>query len=209
MGFLAIANAYTMRNCLSIAITEMVKKYPSNGTAEGECVADEGSNSGSGKGTYEWSESLQGVILASFYVGYVITHIPGGYLADRFGGKYTLSIGILSTALLTLITPICIVHGGAYTLIALRILIGLGEGTTFPALSALLASWIPLHERSKLGALVFGGGQVGTIIGSSLSGVLLDYYDGWSSVFYFFGGMGIVWFILFVSKPNCIEKIFY
>lgn len=35
-----------------------------------------------------------------------------------------------------------------------------GLGTTFPALSALLASWIPLTERSKLGSLVFGGGQV-------------------------------------------------
>lgn len=138
----------------------MVKKNPSNGTAEGECPADDKGNSGSGGGEYEWSESLQGVILASFYVGYVITHIPGGYLADKFGGKYTLSIGILSTAVLTLITPICIVNGGAYTLIGLRILIGLGEGTTFPALSALLASWIPLSERSKLGALVFGGGQV-------------------------------------------------
>lgn len=28
------------------------------------------------------------------------------------------------------------------------------------ALSALLASWIPKTERSKLGSLVFGGGQV-------------------------------------------------
>lgn len=37
---------------------------------------------------------------------------------------------------------------------------GLGEGTTFPALSAMLAAWIPSTERSKLGSLVFGGGQV-------------------------------------------------
>lgn len=50
--------------------------------------------------------------------------------------------------------------GGPYVLIAVRFLEGLGEGTTFPALSALLAMWIPLNERSKLGALVFGGGQV-------------------------------------------------
>lgn len=37
---------------------------------------------------------------------------------------------------------------------------GLGEGTTFPALSVLLASWVPEKERSKLGSFVFGGGQV-------------------------------------------------
>lgn len=37
---------------------------------------------------------------------------------------------------------------------------GLGEGTTFPAVSVLLSAWIPEKERSKLGSLVFGGGQV-------------------------------------------------
>ena len=90
----------------------------------------------------------------------MLTHLPGGLLAERFGGKYTLSLGILSTAIFTLATPYFVEHGGAYALIALRVLMGLGEGTTFPALSALLASWIPLTERSKLGSLVFGGGQV-------------------------------------------------
>lgn len=45
-------------------------------------------------------------------------------------------------------------------MIILRILMGLGEGTTFPALSVLLASWVPEKERSKLGSFVFGGGQV-------------------------------------------------
>lgn len=50
----------------------------------------------------------------------------------------------------------------------------------------------------KLGSFVFGGGQVGTIVGTALSGVLIDYYDDWASVFYFFGIMAIVWFIVFV-----------
>ncbi len=39
-------------------------------------------------------------------------------------------------------------------------------GTTFPALSSLLAAWIPLKERSKLGSLVFGGGQVSITLSS-------------------------------------------
>lgn len=50
--------------------------------------------------------------------------------------------------------------GGAPALIAIRICEGLGEGTTFPALSALLAMWVPLRERSKLGSLVFSGSMV-------------------------------------------------
>lgn len=100
------------------------------------------------------------MILGSFYIGYILTHVPGGILAERFGGKYTLSIGILSTAIFTILTPPAVNYGGATALIILRILMGLGEGTTFPALSVLLASWVPVNERSKVGSFVFGGGQV-------------------------------------------------
>lgn len=124
------------------------------------------------------------MILSAFYIGYMITHIPGGILAEKFGGKYTLSLGILSTAVFTILTPFSVEYGsfflkmifffqihrtkkcfpGGYkALIVLRILMGLGEGTTFPALSVLLASWVPETERSKLGSFVFGGGQVSSV----------------------------------------------
>ena len=149
-------------------------------------------------GDYDWSEELQGFILSSFYIGYIITHIPGGLLAERYGGKWVLSLGILSTAIFTILTPVAIQEGGSTALIIVRILMGLGEGTTFPALSVLLSAWVPTKERGKLGALVLGGGQVGTILGNSLSGVFLDAWD-WPWVFYIFGGIGVIWFIIFVS----------
>lgn len=128
-------------------------------------------------------------------------------MAERFGGKWTLSLGILSTAVFTLLTPLAIEHGGSTWLIIVRILMGLGEGTTFPALSVLLSSWVPIKERGKLGALVLGGGQVGTIIGTSVSGVLLDQYD-WPIVFYVFGGIGVAWFICFVSIFFSLSKLY-
>lgn len=71
--------------------------------------------------------------------------MPGGVLSERYGGKHPLSIGILSTAILTLLTPIVIEWGGSTWLIILRIVEGFLEGPTFPALNTLLAAWIPLH----------------------------------------------------------------
>lgn len=104
----------------------------------------------------------QGWVLSSFYIGYVLTHIPGGILAQKYGGKWTLSLGILSSAIFTILTPIATIHGGYVALIVCRVLMGLSEGTKFPALSVLLASWVPERERSKLGSFVLGGGQVYT-----------------------------------------------
>lgn len=35
------------------------------------------------------------------------------------------------------------------------------QGTTYPALNVLLAKWVPLQERAKIGSLVYAGGQMG------------------------------------------------
>lgn len=79
------------------------------------------------QGTYDWDETTQGLILSAFYYGYIITHVPGGMLAERFGGKHTLGLGIFSTALFTLLTPVTADTLGAWGLILLRFLMGLGE----------------------------------------------------------------------------------
>ncbi|KAK4874858.1 hypothetical protein RN001_014218 [Aquatica leii] len=200
MGFLAVLNAYTMRIALSIAITEMV--VPSNGStaADGSCDAPGNTSSGpiisNGDDLYDWDEETQGIILSSFYWGYVITHMPGGILAEKFGGKYSLGIGILSTAIFTLLTPIVARVGDWKWLCFLRVCVGLGEGTTFPALNAILAKWVPVGERSRLGSLTFAGSLLGTVLGNSVSGILIKQTQDWASVFYLFGGLGVVWFVI-------------
>ncbi|XP_066601353.1 sialin-like isoform X2 [Prorops nasuta] len=196
MGFFALFMAYAMRVCLSLAITEMVG--PSNSTHNETMgnLSDINHRPMNGK-RYDWSEHTQGVILSSFYWGYVVTHLPGGLLSEKFGGKYSLGIGILLTALFTLATPVAVLWGEATALIVLRILMGLGEGTTFPALNAMLAQWTPPEERSKIGSLVFAGAQLGTVFATTLSGIILHYYS-WPVVFYVFGAIGVLWFLIWV-----------
>ncbi|XP_067000244.2 putative inorganic phosphate cotransporter isoform X2 [Anabrus simplex] len=201
MGFLAVANAYTMRICLSVAITEMVKPHASPNTTavqdENYCPAEYSNSSSTNQGEFDWDEEKQGLILSSFFWGYVITHLPGGMLAEKFGGKYSLGLGILCTAIFTLLTPVAAREGGWQMLLAVRFLEGLGEGSTFPALNALLAQWVPAQERGILGSFVFAGAQIGTVVGTALSGALLHYSTGnWDVVFYLFGGLGVLWFIV-------------
>lgn len=118
-------------------------------------------------------------------------------MAERFGGKYSLGLGILSTAIFTVLTPVVVKWGEATGLIVLRILMGFGEGTTFPALNAMLAQWTPPEERSVIGSLVFAGAQLGTVFANVVSGLILHEYS-WPAVFYVFGGIGVLWFVIWV-----------
>lgn len=122
--------------------------------------------------------------------------MPGGILADKFGGKYTLGLGIFSTGVFSMLTPVVVQSYGATGLIVLRFFMGVFEGTTIPAVNVLIAQWAPPHERSKIGTVVMTGAQVGTVVGTALSGVLLQYSTiGWPIVFYVFGALGIIWFV--------------
>jgi MFS transporter, ACS family, solute carrier family 17 (sodium-dependent inorganic phosphate cotransporter), other len=171
MTFLGFMCEYMMRNLLSIAITQIAKKqYTESQVISGEvCPINNGNDTLPGdeeflaKGTYDWSEAVQGVILSSFYWGYIITHIPGGMLVEKLGGKITLLAGIVATSILTLLTPASIFYGGSTLLIINRVVMGLCQGFIYAAVFGLLSAWIPLRERTTLGVFVLSGIQVSFI----------------------------------------------
>lgn len=99
-----------------MAITAMVKAHEMNSSSSAEVGVkcpeiDEGSSKVIDSDNYDWNERLQGIILSAFYIGYVMTQIPGGFLADKFGGKYILSLGVLLTCALALLTPVVVELG--------------------------------------------------------------------------------------------------
>ena len=52
--------------------------------------------------------------------------MPGGIVADHFGGKYTLGLGILCTAIFTLLVPLAAKSGVVWLIVA-RVITGFGE----------------------------------------------------------------------------------
>jgi MFS transporter, ACS family, solute carrier family 17 (sodium-dependent inorganic phosphate cotransporter), other len=54
-----------------------------------------------------WSKLVQGHILSSFYVGYILTNLLGGVMSKKFGAQSVLSTSILGWSFCTLATPLC------------------------------------------------------------------------------------------------------
>ncbi|MFZ1742268.1 MAG: ACS family MFS transporter [Pontixanthobacter sp.] len=166
MAFMAIFICYMDRVAISVAIIPMVE-------------------------TYGWDMSTQGLVLSSFFVGYLLTQIVGGRLADRYGGKVVLGFGVFIWSLFTLVAPPAAALGITVLIIA-RILMGMGEAVTFPAIYALYARWIPVRERSRSAGFSNSGIPLGTVFALLATPVIVANW-GWEWVFYLFGAAGFVW----------------
>jgi len=203
LGFLGFVNVYAMRVNLSVAIVAMVNDTSSsnstNNTDAGTCPApvipanstDDDNDNGDFK--FDWDTDTQSMVLGCFFYGYVLTQMPGGTLAEIFGGKWIFGIGILMTSIFTVIMPWA-AKTDLRLLVAVRVLEGLGEGVTFPVMHAMLAKWAPPLELSKMATFIYTGSTLGTIVSLPLTGIICDYL-GWEAAFYIFGSCGIIWFI--------------
>ncbi|XP_073974925.1 putative inorganic phosphate cotransporter isoform X3 [Rhodnius prolixus] len=210
--FAGLALTYIMRFCLGLVITEMVvpQHIAKPGHYDPDACPYDTSNStahlAKEGGEFHWSESTQGLILSSFFWGYVITQVPGGILADKFGGKLILGIGLAISSIGTLITPLAARTGGSAAFMAVRVVMGLGQGVIYPSLHVLAANWVPTEERGRLGSFIFAGANFGNVISMSLTGVMLgQFHAGWPVVFYVYGILGLgwlsIWYFLAYSTP--------
>lgn len=211
LGFFVV---YSLRVNLSVAMVDMLNTTHQTSSNHSGSVCPPHTSAPPPKhnhtaGVYNWDSETQGWILGSFFYGYILTQIPGGYLAGRFGPKWLMGFGVLGTAVFTLLTPTAADLGASY-LIAVRVLEGIGEGVTFPAMYTMWAAWAPPLERSRLLTITYIGAQLGTVVCLPLSGEICFYLD-WTYVFYIFGAVGLVWFVLWsflvFNSPNSHPRI--
>lgn len=182
LAFLGFFTSYILRVNLSVAIVAMTEdKVDENGVIYH-------------KREFNWDSKTKGLVLSSFFYGYLSTQLLGGWLAARIGGKRVFGLGIAATALFTIITP-PLVRQSVYILVVLRIIEGICEGVTYPCIHAIWANWAPPLERSKLATLAFSGSFLGTVFAMPISGIMAEHL-GWPSIFYVFGAVGLLWFFL-------------
>jgi MFS family permease len=128
-------------------------------------------------------------VLAAFYYGYICTQIPGAFLTTKYGGGVVLLCAVFMWSLFTVLTPP--LSGVSFTMLLLcRVLMGLAEGVTMPAVHHLTAEWIPSQERSRAVTFAYSGQFVGMVLALLCSP--LAAYD-WPLLFYLFGVAGFLW----------------
>ncbi len=186
---------------LSIAIVKMAGKNSGSNVSSDICIQDNSNNNdvdndgANDQPDYQWSQAERGDLLGCYYYGYVCTQILGAWLSTKFGFKYLLLGATFVTSLITIFTPF-LADAGYGWIFAARIVMGFFHGVTFPLLQGCWSVWGPPLERSKLIAIYVAGNSVGTTLIFPLGGFIAGSSLGWRSIFYFTGGSGIIWCIL-------------
>ncbi|MGH7750178.1 MAG: MFS transporter, partial [Candidatus Dormibacteria bacterium] len=131
------------------------------------------------------------LMLSAFFWAYVPSQPLMGWLADHLGAARVLAGGFALWSLSTLLAGM---SAGVMQLIALRLLMGVGESVFYPSALALLAQRVQDRHRGRATAVMQFGAVVGPALGTFAGGLVMVHY-GWRAMFIGLGCASLVWLI--------------
>jgi MFS family permease len=132
-----------------------------------------------------------GVLLSAFFWSYIPAQIFAGWLSERINAYRTLALGAALWSFATAASGLTV---GFASLIALRLLLGVGESAVFPCSSKLLSMHLPPDKLCGANGLMSTALALGPAFGTFVGGLLMARI-GWRSVFLVFGLISLLWLL--------------
>ncbi|XP_014231683.1 putative inorganic phosphate cotransporter [Trichogramma pretiosum] len=144
---------------------------------------------------YDWSAKEENLVLSTFFMGYVMTQIPGGMIARKRFGQFFFGLCVALCGVCTMLIPF-VASQGVWWVCGCRIVSGLCQGVVMPTLHTFLSNWAAEKERSTFVSIVYGAGWFGNVC-SFFSTGLISSIDpkGWEYCFELWGGITLLWAI--------------
>ncbi|REG49009.1 AAHS family 4-hydroxybenzoate transporter-like MFS transporter [Paraburkholderia sp. BL6669N2] len=141
-------------------------------------------------------------LVSAALMGVAIGALLSGPLADRYGRKVVLIVGVAWFGVLTLVSPLA---PDVTWLAAFRLVTGLGLGATISNASTLAAEYAPARNRSATVTSVLCGFTLGSAAGGFAAAMLMKHW-GWPSVFYVCGALSLLLVpVLILALPESIH----
>jgi len=157
------------------------------------------------------SASEKGSLLAMIPLGYFLTQVPGGALADKIGAKNVMTIALGSSAFCCLVLPTLFDTFGMPGMLAALVTMGAVQGPMFPTSSVVLARWMPAAKPGEPDEKAWGtsmldvGISVGTLVIIPVVTFLSDAV-GWRHTYHVVGAASlmftVIWHLLAASTPS-------
>lgn len=140
------------------------------------------------------SKTEIGLVFSAFAYPYLVFQIIGGWVSDRFGTRRTLIVCGLVWATATVLSGLTT---GLVSMLIARVLLGLGEGATFPAATSAMSRWVPKSQRGWAQGVTHAAARVGNAIAPMII-VFFMVNHGWRASFYACAVISFVWVLLWM-----------
>ncbi|QDT04808.1 putative galactarate transporter [Rubripirellula lacrimiformis] len=144
---------------------------------------------------FSLTPSQKGLLLSVFFWTYALMQLPAGWLVDRYDVKWVYAGGFLIWTIATALTGFV---GGFVSLIAVRLLLGLGESAAYPAISRLVVENYREEQRGTVNSLIDAGTKIGPAFSILVGGLLVDQF-GWRALFITLGIGSLVWLVPWIK----------
>ncbi|BCF91931.1 MULTISPECIES: MFS transporter [Paraburkholderia] len=141
---------------------------------------------------FNLSHTEIGLVFSAFAYPYLVFQIIGGWVSDRFGAKRTLIACGAIWALATLLTGFA---GGLVSLLFARVLLGFGEGATFPAATAAMSRWVAKEKRGFAQGITHAAARIGNAVAPGVIVLVMTTW-GWRESFYICGAFSLLWVVV-------------
>ncbi|HXW99905.1 MAG TPA: MFS transporter, partial [Candidatus Acidoferrales bacterium] len=155
---------------------------------------------------YHLNDVQLGKVFSAMLVGYALFQTVGGRLADRFGPRRVLTLGVVWWGIFTALTALvpARLEGALLLFMAVRFLLGAGEAVIYPSANQFIARWIPVSERGLANGWIFAGVGAGAGLTPPFITYLMFHY-GWRSSFWACAVVGLIagglWYIAARDTP--------
>lgn len=140
---------------------------------------------------FRLSNTTFGLLLSAVFWTYVPGQLLAGWLIQKTDAWRTLALGISLWAVATLMTGFA---QGFDTLLVLRLLLGLGECATFPAISKILAAHVPSGKLGWANGVISAALHLGNGAGVLFGGLMISLM-GWRPLFIATGLLSVTWLV--------------
>lgn len=145
---------------------------------------------------FHLSKTQIGTVFGAFGFSYLLFQVIGGWVSDRFGVRRTLIASGLVWAVATVVTGFAT---GFWTLVAMRVVLGFGEGATFPAATAAMARWVTKEKRGFAQGITHSAARIGNAVAPGIVVALMTAF-GWRAAFWATGLFSLIWLVFWVTN---------
>jgi MFS family permease len=138
------------------------------------------------------SNTQIGFILSVFALPYLVFQVVGGWIGDKLGPRRTLTLSVLIMAAATIAIGFV---GGIVAMVAARVILGVGEGPTFPVATSAISRWVPIRQRGWAQGITHAFSRLGLAVCPPIIAFLMLEFS-WRRSFILVGVATLMWAVL-------------